>query len=800
MTTPVPNPAAFEKLGVFYLGRCYDAAREAVTPDLVLYDAKDLTTHAVCVGMTGSGKTGLCLALLEEAALDGVPAIAIDPKGDLGNLLLTFPDLTPGDFRPWVDEGEAQRKGLTADDLAVRTAEAWRGGLAEWGQDGERIRRLRQAVDLTIYTPGAAAGVPLAILRSLAAPPPALRADADALGERVAAAVSGLLALLGIEADPVQSREHILLSTILRDAWQAGTDFDLAGLIAAVQRPPVATIGVMDLDTFFPAKERFGLAMRINGLLASPGFAAWLEGEPLDIARLLWTPEGKPRVAILSIAHLSDAERMFFVTVLLNEVIAWMRTQSGTPSLRALLYMDEIFGYFPPTANPPSKQPMLTLLKQARAYGLGVVLATQNPVDLDYKGLANTGTWFLGRLQTERDKLRVLDGLEGASAAAGATFDRQRIERILAGLGSRVFLLHSVHEDAPVLFQTRWAMSYLRGPLTKSEIQRLTGARGAAAPAPRPATPASPATRPTAGPGAGRRPVLPVEAGEGLVLTSSRTAGDALVAALLGVADAHFVDAKAGVDVWREVAWLAPLEEGVGATVWERAQALAQPPVLGAVPGTGATFAAVPAAALNAKTYATWQKAFATHVYQAGALVLHTCPAFRLTSEPGETEQQFQIRVRQAAHEARDREVEKLRKKYGSRVQTLQNRVRRAEERVAREQSQFRAQSVQTAISVGSTVLGAVLGRKGLSMGTMGRATTAARGASRAARERGDIGRAEDEVARCRQQLADLEAEVQAEASRLAAGLDPDAAPIERRELRPRKSDIAVKRVALVWQ
>src|SRR5690606_12942136 len=214
-------------------------------------------------------------------------------------------------------------------------------------------------------------------------------------------------------------------------------------------------VGVVDLDTFFPAKDRLALGMKLNNLLASPSFASWLAGEPLDVQRLLYTADGKPRLSILSIAHLSESERMFFVTILLNEVVAWMRTQPGTGSLRAIVYMDEVFGYFPPTANPPSKRPMLTLMKQARAYGVGCVLATQNPVDLDYKGLSNAGTWFLGRLQTERDKLRVLEGLEGASAAAGASFNRQQMEALLASLGNRVFLMNNVHEDQPVLFQDR---------------------------------------------------------------------------------------------------------------------------------------------------------------------------------------------------------------------------------------------------------------------------------------------------------------------------------------------------------
>ena len=484
------QPADYEKLGQFYLGREYDLEKKSsADKNLLLYDSKDLVTHAIVVGMTGSGKTGLCIDLIEEAAIDGVPAIAIDPKGDLTNLLLTFPDLRPEDFRPWINEDDAARKGVSADEYATQQADLWRNGLTSWGEDGERIRRLKAAADFAIYTPGSNSGIPVSIVRSFAAPPPALREDAELFRERVATTATSLLALVGIAADPVKSREHILLSTLFTNAWTDGQDLDLEGLVNQVQKPPMGRIGALDVEKFYPAKERDDLALRINGLIAAPGFAGWLEGEALDIGAFLRSAAGKPCVSIFSVAHLSDAERMFFVAILLNEIYGWVRTQSGTTSLRAILYMDEIFGFFPPVAEPPSKRPMLNLLKQARAFGLGVVLATQNPVDLDYKGLANTGTWFLGRLQTDRDKQRVLDGLEGAAAAQSATFDRKSMEELLAGLTNRVFLMNDVHEDGPVVLESRWAMSYLRGPLTRDQIKVLMNDR-------RPqATPAATETR-----------------------------------------------------------------------------------------------------------------------------------------------------------------------------------------------------------------------------------------------------------------------------------------------------------------
>jgi hypothetical protein len=488
------SPAAdqFEKLGAFYLGRPYDPAKKAGQPGLILYDSKDLVTHAVCVGMTGSGKTGLCIALLEEAALDGVPAIAIDPKGDLTNLMLTFPDLRPEDFRPWINEDDARAKSLSPDDYAAQQAKLWKDGLASWGEDGGRIRRLKEAADFAIYTPGSSAGIPISIVASFAAPAPGVRDDSELLRDRVTTTASSLLGLLGIAADPIQSREHILLANLFTRAWSAGQDLDLKALIGQIQKPPMTQVGALDLESFYPAKDREQLAVRMNNLLASPGFNAWLEGVPLDVGQLLRSESGKPRVAIVSIAHLSEPERMFFVSLLLNQVLDWTRAQSGTTSLRAILYMDEIFGYFPPVAEPPSKRPLLTLLKQARAFGLGIVLTTQNPVDLDYKGLANTGTWFLGRLQTERDKMRVLEGLESASASAHAEFDKAKLDAMLSGLSQRIFLMNNVHEDAPVVFESRWAMSYLRGPLTRDQIKKLMDGK-------RPAVTASRASTGTAG-------------------------------------------------------------------------------------------------------------------------------------------------------------------------------------------------------------------------------------------------------------------------------------------------------------
>jgi hypothetical protein len=788
----------FEKLGVFYLGR------PKTKDGLLLYDSKDLVTHAVCVGMTGSGTTGLCITLLEEAAIDGIPAIIIDPKGDLCNLLLTFPNLAPQDFESWVNEGDAQRQNISVAEYAAQQANLWKDGLAKWGEDGDRIKRLRDAADFRIYTPGSNAGLPVSILKSFVAPPEAIRQDNEALAERINTTVTSLLALIGIDADPIRSREHILLSNVLNQEWSAGKDLDIATLIQRVQSPSITKIGVMDLDSFFPANDRFQLAMALNNLLASPSFASWMEGDPLDIQKLLYTSGGKPRLAIFSIAHLADAERMFFVSLLLNQVLGWMRNQSGTTSLRAILYMDEIFGYFPPVANPPSKLPLLTLLKQGRAFGLGVVLATQNPVDLDYKGLSNAGTWLIGRLQTERDKARVLEGLEGIATGTGQKFDKQEMEQILAGLSNRIFLMNNVHDDAPEVFETRWAMSYLRGPLTRAQIKTLmdplkaqTDSVAPAAASPVPQTAATVASTTQT-----QRPVLPPEIMQYHVPVRSSAGGNATLSyhpMLLGAAEVRFSSSKT-VDMTQQVTLLAPIMDGPVSLDWDQAVPLELPVEdLEAEPQAGAQFAEAPAQAAKAKNYASWRKDLAGWLYRNQRLELFESPMLEIASNPGESERDFRVRLQQLAREQRDQAVEKLRRMYAPKFEQLEERKRRAEQAVAREAEQAKDQKMQTAISFGATLLSSFLGRKRASMSTLGRATTAVRGVGRSMKESQDVGRAEDNVAAVTQKLADLEAEFQSETTALERAFDPQTEQLDKVSLKPTKANIAVNLLTLAW-
>ncbi|MGE5247203.1 MAG: ATP-binding protein [Verrucomicrobiota bacterium] len=793
----------FEKLGVFYLGREYDPGSNAPGEKLVLYDSRDLVTHAVCVGMTGSGKTGLCVSLLEEAAIDGVPAVVVDPKGDLADLLLTFPDLREEDFLPWVNEEDARRKGVSTREYAAAQAALWKKGLADWGQDGERIRRLREAAEFVIYTPGSTAGIPVSILKSFAYPGDGIVADGELLGERIGATVTSLLSLLGVEGDPIQSREHILLSTLLDRAWRQRQDIDLPGLIQAIQSPPVTRVGVFDLESFFPSRDRFALAMKLNNLLAAPGFSGWLEGEPLDVDRMLHSAEGKPRVSIFSVAHLNDAERMFFVSLLLTQLLGWMRSQPGTSSLRALFYMDEIFGYFPPVANPPSKAPLLTLLKQARAFGLGVVLATQNPVDLDYKGLANAGTWFLGRLQTERDKERVLEGLTGASGAG--RFDRKALEQMLAGLGQRVFLMNNVHEDAPVLFESRWAMSYLRGPLTRAQIKQLMDpvkARRTAPPAATAAAPSPATARDAVPPGA--RPGLPPEVPqcflpvrvpppEGATLHYEPT--------LLGMGTVYYSSAKIGVSARQDIVLLAGFTDSPPGVDWgeAREEQIREGDLEKSPHAPEATFGPPPGPASVAKNYAGWGAAFKEWVYRNRKLELLKSPSAGLLSDPGESERAFRIRLQQAGREKRDRQIERLREKYAPKIAALQERIRRAAQAVEREKAQATQQKLQTAISFGAAILTALAGRKTLSQSTLGRAATTARGAGRTLKESQDVARAEESVQALQQQLDDLQRLMEQEIAEAGVAGDPVSEELEKCEVRPKKNDIAVSRIALAW-
>jgi prefoldin subunit 5 len=795
----------FEKLGVFYLGKEYDLEEKRLKDELILYKSKDLTTHAVIIGMTGSGKTGLGIGIIEEAAIDNIPVIAIDPKGDLGNLALTFPQLRGEDFLPWVNVHEAANKGLSAEEYANNQAELWRKGLSEWGQDEKRIERLRNAADVRIYTPGGSAGLGVSLLRSFNAPPREIINDKDAYRDRVDITTNSLLSLLGFNADPFTSREYILISNIFEHTWSKGQNLDLPELISAIQKPPMDKIGVMDVDSFYPSKDRFSLAMMLNSLLASPGFKAWLEGDPMDINRFMYDKDGRPTVSIFSITHLSDSERMFFVTMLLNEVLSWVRSQPGTGSLRAILYMDELFGYLPPIANPPSKAPLLTLLKQARAYGLGLVLSTQNPGDLDYKALSNAGTWFIGRLQTERDKERVLAGLEGAAAAG--KFDRARTEQILAGLGQRIFYLHSVHNDEPVIFSTRWVLSYLSGPLTRDQISSLTSAETVTEKVQTPydnipqkqdidtlndnRTESSKSTP----------PVLPPQIKQVyLPATGMDPKNIVYVPSVIGAADVLYSNAKLGVSVSKNYTLLAPLHDGPIPLDWSEAEQIEiNLRDLDSGPVEGAHYANFPDAASNARSYEDWKKLLNQFIRTNLSLKLLFSPALKTLSEPGEDERDFRIRLQHLAHERRDDAMEEIRKKYSSKLDQLEERHRRAKQAVEQKNAMAAQRKVEAAVSAGTALLGALLGRKTISATSVSRIGTAVRSTSRAFKSGQEISGAVETLQSIEAQIQELQLELEQQLEKISANYNMLEEKLESVEIRAISGNITVHFMGLAW-
>jgi hypothetical protein len=792
----------YEKLGSFYLGKKYDLAERKLLPELINYDSKDLVTHALCVGMTGSGKTGLCLSLLEEAALDGVPAICIDPKGDLGNLLLAFPNLAANDFQEWIEPAEETRQGKPIAEIAEETANRWRKGLADWQQPPERIQKYLDSVDITIYTPGSNIGVPMTVLKSFDAPPPAVLEDAETMREKVSSAASGLLTLLGIYADPLTSKEHILLSNIFYESWRNGNDLSLEELIRQIQSPPIKKIGVIDLDSFFAPPDRTKLAMSLNNLLASPSFAGWLEGQSLDIKSLLYTSEGKPRLSIISIAHLNDSERMFFVTILLGELLSWMRAQPGTGSLRALFYMDEVYGYFPPSAKPPSKPPMLTLLKQARAFGLGIVLATQNPVDLDYKGLSNMGTWFLGRLQTQRDKDRVLDGLEGASMQQGTAFNRPAMERSLSALGNRVFLMNNVHDDGPTIFQSRWALSFLRGPLSRDQISKLM--------APKKKQQASSATGRVSASSStgskaesGSRPILPNGVVEKFLVPTKISSSKSRVVyrpAILAQSSIHFVKTTVAIDYWQDVQLMVHVQEEVPDPLWEASETIEPDALqLSPQPEDGYTFAELPAELSSVKNYATWEKEIKEHFFRHVQCAVYTSKAIKQTTAPGVSETDARIELAHSAKEARDAAVEKLKTKYSDKIRTLQSRILTAQQRLDKEKEQAKSKQMEGIFNIGTTILGALLGNKIATKGNVSKAATAVKGLGKATTQQGNVMRAQETYEELVATRDELERQCQEEVDAVSSQFSAENLVLESIDIPIRKADTKVKLLALAW-
>ena len=769
----------------FRLGTTADGEPLALEP-------RDLTTHGVIVGMTGSGKTGLGLVLLEEALSAGVPVLALDPKGDLGNLLLTFPDLAPASFQPWVNESDAREAGLSVEEYAAKVAAEWKEGLAASGIGPERIQALRDAAELTVYTPGSSAGIPLNLIGSLRAPALSWETEAETLRDEIEGTVTSLLGLVGLQAEPLSSREHVLLSNLVEHAWRGGRDLDLGALIGEIQSPPLRKLGVFELDAFFPPQDRTALALKLNALVASPSFAIWGEGAALDPAELLGTP-GKPRAAIVYLAHLSEEERQFAVTLILSKVVTWMRGLSGTSDLRALVYMDEVYGFVPPTAVPPAKKPILTILKQARAYGVGMVLATQNPVDLDYKAMSNAATWLVGRLQTERDKERVLEGLR---SAAGST-DLAALDEAVGGLQKRQFLLVSAHEPKPVVFSTRWAMSYLRGPLTKAQIELLMQGRE------RPAAVAAPASTPPpdAAPAAPSDGLYVHPAAPWLAQVGGLPHGTRLRPFLAARLSLRFDDASADLDTTQEwEALYGPLEEGLDldtevAVDYDERDLVPTPP-------SGATFAEAPAEIQEESFQRKAATAIQKRVTDAQALTIFRNRELKLFSRPGETSEAFAARADAEAQTQADREAAKIRDRLEAKRDRLEAALETARRRADELATDEKTRTTTEVLAGAGTILNVLLGGRG-SARTIARAGGAI---GSAASRRGMTARtgerrrtAEEKAEATEQTLAELEQEIVDEVAEIDAEWTAKADEIEELEIRLESSDVRVVETKLVW-
>ncbi len=817
----------------FYLGRIFDPKKKVVTTQAVAYDPADMTTHAVVTGMTGSGKTGLCIGLLEEAALQGVPAIIIDPKGDLTNLILHFPDLVPQDFQPWIDPDLARRAGKTLEQASQEASNSWRNGLKEWGITPARMLALKNAAQFAIFTPGSDAGIGISVLSSLAAPDLDWDSNREILREKVSSTVTAILGLVGItDIDPIQSREHILLSNLFENAWSQGQNIDLTELILQTQTPPFEKLGAFPVDAFFPPKDRMALAMQLNNILAAPAFEAWREGQALDVNTLLFTPDGRPRHSIFYLAHLSDAERMFFVTLLFSAVETWMRTQKGSTSLRALLYMDEIFGYLPPTAVPPSKGPLLRMLKQARAFGLGLLLATQNPVDVDYKALSNAGTWFIGKLQTEQDKNRLLDGLESASGG----LSRSAMDTAISGLGKRVFVLHNVHEKAPVLFQTRWTMNFLAGPLTRIQIKDLNTLAGAdvSAGAPKAQTQApkvepvswsapsgslstpvpAPVNRPAAASatGDGSRTKPPVPSGvaeyylpqnyslpEAFSSAKRSMPSQAMIQgviyrpALLAAAQVRFLDRKYGVDVNQMRAALVESIERSGVIRWDDFSYAGDIEKIESAPTPQARFDMIDAPLNDAKRMTALQKDFADWVYRGSTVTARANQKLKVFAGPDVTQAEFMTTCSDVARDARDAEIEKKARAIDRKIKSIEDKLYREERELRQDQEDSRNRNIEAGLNGVEMVAGLFgLGRK-KSLSTPVSKLRMAQNAKE------DVRESEDTIAQYKKDLADLQRERDDVVAQVNDAWGNVVNEIDEVTITPKKTDIYVKLFGVAW-
>ncbi|MFL1705891.1 ATP-binding protein [Campylobacter sp. MOP7] len=757
-----------ENLKLFYVG--------LKDKEPFLYKNKDLTTHAAIIGMTGSGKTGLGITILEEACIDNIPSIIIDPKGDMTNLALAFEEMKAEDFLPYIEESEAQNKGLRVEEFAQNESQTWKKGIENSFQSLERVKTFKDSVELKIYTPKSSAGVGVALLGDFACP---YMDNEEEFSEYVSSLASSILSLIGVDND-VNSKEHLLISNIFTHKFKENSDVTLEELIGFIATPPFAKIGVFDVEKFYPSSERMKLAIKINTLLASPDFKAWLNGERLDIGKMLFDKNGKARCNVFTISHLKDSERMFFVTLLLNEIIAWMRKTEGTSSLRAILYMDEIFGFFPPNGNPPSKTPMLTLLKQARAHGLGVILSTQNPVDLDYKGLSNIGTWFIGRLQTAQDKARVIDGMTGIS---GSDMDKKEIEDLISNLAKRNFLVKNIHEDGLSVISTRWALSYLKGPLSREQISNLMQDKKAQSDSLSQKIKSSKTSA---------KPIISPQI-EQIYASNS----DELEGYLYAKAKVRFYDAKKGLDHTKEVSFLYRLDEEQNEIDWSEAAQDIRIATVGE-PSGKVSFAQLPAMITNAKDFKAVSKNFKDYVYRNVKLSLFS--ALGLNSSPSESREEFYLRLSDKCNEILEDETAKLTEKFQKEKAKLEDKLNKALLKLDKEQKEVKSKGLEAAISVGTSIIGAIFGRNLLSRTNLSKVASSAKSANKILKERDDVKLSEQTVAEINADIEALMAKFEEETGKLKEKNDVKNIDINEIEISPKNSDIYDEKVVILWR
>lgn len=791
------NISLYEKLGLFYLGKEVETKSLQTTENLFLYKSKHFTTHAAIIGMTGSGKTGLGISIIEEAAIDKIPSIVIDPKGDMGNLLLAFPELKPEDFQKWIDPSEAENKGIDPAVYAANTAKDWEEGLKSFSQGKDRIGLYKNSSDFSIYTPGSSAGIPISVLSSFDVPSQDVLNDPDTFASIVNSTVMGLLSLINIDADVLTSKEYILLAAIFTHFWKNNKNLSLEEIIGYITNPPFEKIGVLSLNHFYPQKERFELAMLLNNILSSPGFSMWLEGERLDIQNLLYSKEGNPKVSIISIAHLDNSQRMFFVTLFLNKYISWMRQQRGTSSLRTLLYMDEIFGFFPATSSPPSKKPMLLMLKQARAYGVGIVLATQNPVDLDYKGLSNIGSWFLGRLQTRQDRDRVVDGLIKNS---DNFLGKSEIESLLANMKKRTFLLKSAHLDQVPLLETRWVLSYLRGPLSSIEIKKLMEDKNELFSEKKVEENEVPLKQETRY--SGTTEVMPLLSDKikQYFLNNPTFSEDIIYEPrILLNGKVRFYNQSKKIDQKEEISLKVPVHKDmVDINLDDALPNENDVHVYDLKPFEQARYSLLPSFLEKTKDTKIIEDKFKNFLYDTKRVELYNCKELKLLSKPEESLSDFKSRLMDLIREEKDEAIEKLTEKYAKKEEKLENKYAKLLEKLEKEEADVKTATTQSALSIGSSVLGALLGRT--TIGTLGTSVTGLNKASRILEQKKDVELVKKNIEKLTEDIKDLEEELKDNIEEMSEKYDIENYNIETISIKPKKSDIFGIKVALLWE